>query len=203
MFFQSQYLQTVLGDTAVTAGLLILPITAPMVVISPFSGRLIGRFGSRALVTTGMVLGTAGVVLLTRIGPDSSYADLLPGFGLFGIALGFVYAPMSTAAMGAMPREKVGIAAGVLAMNRVLAGAMALAIVGSIFQSLRTDAIAEGESRDSAFAHALADSTWFLVGLLIVGTILTWLLVRDTEAERETKLASGHEAHHRHHRFHL
>ena len=54
MFFQSQYLQDVRGHSAVLSGLLILPITVPMIFISPLSGRLIARFGARRLMTAGM-----------------------------------------------------------------------------------------------------------------------------------------------------
>lgn len=130
MFFQPQYLQDARGHSAVESGLMILPITVPMIFISPFSGRLIGRFGARRLMTAGMVLGTLGLLVLTQVDPTTSYGVLLAGYLLFGIALGFVYAPMSTAAMAAMPGEKVGIAAGVLAMNRLVAGAVALAASG-------------------------------------------------------------------------
>ena len=63
--------------------------------------------------------------------------------------------------MAAMPSEKTGIASGVLAMDRVLAGALALAVTGAVFQSLVDD---------QSFAVALAHSTWVLVGLLAVGS---------------------------------
>ena len=146
IFFQPQYLQEVLGHGAVGAGLLILPITAPMVFISPFCGPLIERFGPRALMTFGMVCGAVGLALLTRIDASSSYGTLLPGYLLFGISLGLVYAPMSTAAMLAMPRAKAGIAAGVLAMIRVTAGAVALAVVSAVFQNIQ-DGPARGAPR--------------------------------------------------------
>ena len=123
MFFQSQYLQDVRGHSAVLSGLLILPITVPMIFISPLSGRLIARFGARRLMTVGHGLRrSSGLLVLTQVGADSPYALLLAGYLPFGVALGLVYAPMSTAAMAAMPAEKVGIASGVLAMDRVLAG---------------------------------------------------------------------------------
>ena len=77
-------------------------------------------------MTVGMVCGAVGLALLTQIDADSSYGALLPGYLLFGISLGLVYAPMSTAAMLAMPHDKAGIAAGVLAMVRVTAGALSL-----------------------------------------------------------------------------
>ncbi len=182
IFFQPQYLQEILDHGPVAAGVLVLPITAPMVFISPFCGPLIDRFGPRGLMTVGMLCGAVGLALLTRIDASSSYGALLPGYLLFGISLGLVYAPMSTAAMLAMPRAKAGIAAGVLAMIRVTAGAVALAVVTAVFQSIEDDRLEQhpGDAA-GAFATALGDSTWVLVGLVSVGAVLTWALVRRTE----------------------
>jgi EmrB/QacA subfamily drug resistance transporter len=204
IFFQPQYLQLVLDHGPVAAGILVLPITAPMVFISPFCGPLIKRFGPRGLMTAGMVCGAVGLALLTRIDASSSYGALLPGYLLFGIALGLVYAPMSTAAMLAMPREKAGIAAGVLAMVRVTAGALALAVVGSIFQSIQSDQLDQhpGDAA-GAFATALADSTWVLVGLVAAGAVATWALVRRAGGDEHP--APEEHSHHRleRHRLHL
>ncbi len=201
MFFQPQYLQDARGHSAILSGLLILPVTAPMVFISPFSGRLIGRFGARGLMTAGMVFGTAGLLVLTQIGPQSSYAPILFGYLLFGIALGLVYAPMSTAAMAAMPAEKVGIASGVLAMDRIVAGSLALAATGAAFHALQ----AGGES----FSDSIAGSTWVSVVLCAIGVGLTWAFVRDPAHPGTDRSVAGkpqpralqHHAHH--HRFHL
>jgi EmrB/QacA subfamily drug resistance transporter len=191
MYLQPQYLQTDLGHTALEAGLLILPVTAPMIVISPLGGRLMARFGVRPLMTAGMALGTAGLVVLAQVDTSSGYGLLFPGYLLFGIALGCVYAPMSTAAMTAMPQSKAGIAAGVLAMNRVMAGAITLAASGAVFQELLDDDLHAGQVEPAAFASALSGSTWVIVGLCAVGTVLTWTFVRDTG---ETAVAPEHEA---------
>jgi EmrB/QacA subfamily drug resistance transporter len=191
MFFQPQYLQEVRGHSPILSGLMILPVTAPMIFISPFSGKLIGRFGARRLMSAGMVCGLLSLLVLTRIDADSPYFLLLIGYLLFGIALGLVYAPMSTAAMAAMPGDKVGIASGVLAMDRVLAGAVSLAAVGAVFHALLGDG--------SSFASAVADSTWVVVVLCAIGTALTWAFVRDPGKPPE-----GEARHHMHHkRFHL
>ncbi|MGE5282868.1 MAG: MFS transporter [Chloroflexota bacterium] len=189
MFFQPQYLQDARGHSAILSGVLILPVTAPMVLISPFSGRLIGRFGARGLMTAGMAFGVAGLLVLTRIGPDSAYGLLLAGYLLFGVAIGLVYAPMSTAAMAAMPAEKVGIASGVLAMDRIVAGSLALAATGAAFHALQ----ASGDS----FTASIAGSTWVSVVLCAIGTALTWAFVRDSDRPP----SHPHAARHRH--FHL
>jgi EmrB/QacA subfamily drug resistance transporter len=182
MFFQSQYLQDVRGHSAVLSGLLILPITVPMIFISPLSGRLVGRFGARRLMTVGMGCAVLGLLVLTQVGADSPYGLLLAGYLPFGVALGFVYAPMSVAAMAAMPADKVGIASGVLSMDRVAAGTLALAATGAL-----SHALIDG---GSSFSAAIAGSTWILVGLAAVGAALTWTFVRDVDPP-------GHDPQHR------
>ena len=197
MFFQPQYLQTDLGHSALEAGVLILPVTAPMIAISPLGGRLIARFGVRSLMTVGMALGTAGLVVLAQVEASSGYGLLFGGYLLFGISLGFVYAPMSTAAMTAMPQAKAGIAAGVLSMNRVLAGAITLAAAGAVFQAVLDDDRGVGRAEPAAFASALSASMWVLVGLCGVGAVLTWAFVRSSD---DTAVAPEHDT--RRH-FHL
>ena len=88
------------------AGVMVLPITAPMIVISPLGGRLMACFGTRPLMTAGMAFGTIGLVVMALVKPTSGYDVLFVGYLLFGIALGCVYAPMSAAAMMAMPRTR-------------------------------------------------------------------------------------------------
>jgi EmrB/QacA subfamily drug resistance transporter len=201
MFFQPQYLQDVRGHSAIESGVLVLPITVPMILISPFSGRLIGRFGARRLMTAGMLFGTAGLVFLTQIGASSPYALVLVGYLLFGIALGLVYAPMSTAAMAAMPGDKVGIASGVLAMDRIVAGSLALAATSAAYHALQ----GSGEG----LASSIAGSTWVAVAICALGTVLTWAFVRDAHPPGSDPSVAGEPPpedlqHHRHHRrFHL
>lgn len=141
MFFEPQYLQNILDYSPAEAGLLILPITLPMVILSPVIPRGTAALGPRVVMTAGMVLGLAGLIVMGRIDSDTTYGVLFVGYLLFGIGLSFVYAPMQTAAMEAMPQAKAGIASGVLAMNRILSGAVVLAISGSLFNSLLREEI--------------------------------------------------------------
>ena len=201
MFFQPQYLQDVRGHSPVLSGVMILPVTLPMIFISPFSGRLIARFGARYLMSIGMLFGAIGLQFLSRIDGSSPYLELLAGYLLFGVALGLVYAPMSTAAMAAMPGEKVGIAAGVLAMDRVLAGAVALAATGAVFHA----ALGGGHS----FATAVADTMFVAAILCAIGVVFTWAFVRDPQPPGPDPAVAGDPEpaelhHHQHHRrFHL
>jgi len=143
MFFEPQYLQDVLGYSPALAGVLILPITLPMVFVSPIADTFVRVLGIRVLMGTGMILGVIGLFVMGRIDGDTSYGVLFAGYLIFGVALGFVYAPMQTAAMAAMPAAKAGIASGVLAMNRILSGALALAITASVFHTALRSRIQE------------------------------------------------------------
>ena len=112
--------------------------------------------------------------MLTQVDAGSSYALLLAGYLLFGIALGLVYAPMSTAAMAAMPAEKVGIASGVLAMDRSSPARSRWPRPAPLFHALL-------RATATRFAAAVAGSTWVLVALCALGAVLTWAFVRDAE----------------------
>jgi EmrB/QacA subfamily drug resistance transporter len=183
IFYMPQYLQDVLHHGPILSGLLVLPITAPMAVLSPLCKRLIDRVGVRALMTFGMACGTVGLGLMTRVDATSGYGTLLPAFLLFGVALGFVYTPMSTAAMAAMPRSKSGVAAGVLAMNRVLSGALMLAVAGALFAVYADDE--RGQPFRTVYTYALSHALWALTILCAIGTVLTFWLVRAPEPVAE------------------
>jgi EmrB/QacA subfamily drug resistance transporter len=193
IFYLPQYNEFVLDHSTFASGVLVLPVTAPMVAISPFSGRLAARLGARMLMTTGMLCATVGMLLLTRVEGTAGYLQLAPGLLLFGVALGLVFATMSAAAMAALPADKAGIASGVLSMTRTFAGALLLAAGGAIFQHVELERRLDGNSFDAAFADGLAGVAWLLAAVLAIGTLLTWLYVRSAPG--------AHEPHHR--RFHL
>ena len=193
MFLLPQYLDLALGFSTARAGVLMLPVTVPMAFLSPIVARLVARVSARVVMTAGMACATAGMLFLTRLDGSSNYYDVAPGLLLFGLALGFVYAPMSAAAMAALPAEKAGVASGALAMVRCLAGAVLLAGAGAVFQHVQVEDRLAGESFEGAFAAGIADTAWLLSAVLLAGTVLTWLLVR-----------SAHDARQPHHRrFHL
>jgi EmrB/QacA subfamily drug resistance transporter len=193
MFLLPQYLDLALRFSTARAGVLMLPVTVPMAFISPVVARLVARVSARLVMTAGMACATIGMLLLTRLDGSSNYYDVAPGLILFGVALGFVYAPMSAAAMAALPAEDAGVASGVLAMVRCLAGAVLLAVGGAVFQHVQVEERTAGDSFEGAFAAGIADTAWVLSAVLLVATILTWLLVRSAR--------DAHRPHHR--RFHL
>ena len=92
-FFSSLYLQHVLGHSALRTGVEFLPIAVAIVVAAHAGGRIVSRLGAKPVIATGLMLGAAGALLLSRLSADGSYqADLLPGFLLLGAGGGLAAA---------------------------------------------------------------------------------------------------------------
>ena len=121
-------LQVVAGFTPLQAGISLLPSTAALLLLSSRAGALAQRFGPRWLMTGGLLLAAAGLALLTRIGPDTSYvADVLPAVLLFGIGLSMTVAPLTATVLASADQRHAGVASGVNNATARAAGLLAVA----------------------------------------------------------------------------
>lgn len=130
-FFLVAYeLQVAAGWSALEAGLALLPATLLMLVLSAASGTLAQRIGPRLQLTIGPLLVGAGLLLLTRIGADTSWlSDVLPGAALFGLGLVTLVAPLTATVMATADPDHVSIASGV---NNAIARTAALTTLALI-----------------------------------------------------------------------
>ena len=130
-FFLIAYeLQVAAGWSALEAGTALLPATVLMLLFSARSGDLAQRIGPRLQLTVGPLLVAAGLLLLSRIGPDTTWiTDVLPGAIVFGCGLTVFVAPLTATVMGSVSPEHVSIASGV---NNAIARTANLASVAVI-----------------------------------------------------------------------
>jgi MFS family permease len=130
-FFLIAYeLQVAAGWSALEAGTALLPATVLMLLFSARSGDLAQRIGPRLQLTVGPLLVAAGLLLLSRIGPSTTWVtDVLPGAILFGCGLTVFVAPLTATVMGSVSPERVSIASGV---NNAVARTANLASVAVI-----------------------------------------------------------------------
>ncbi len=135
-FLLPVFFQSILSYSAIKTGLLLTPLSAAVVVASPFSGWLSDRVGSRWLISAGMLITAAGF-LLTRphfsLGLSTS-ALLLP-FVIAGLGIGLVSAPMTSAVMASAPLAQAGAASGILSTMRQLGSVMGIAVMGAVLQN--------------------------------------------------------------------
>jgi EmrB/QacA subfamily drug resistance transporter len=131
--YQTLWLQSVLGLSAIQAGLVLLPASLTTFVVSIVLGRVLHTASPRLLIGTGMLIIAAGALAQTMIGAGSGWAVVLPGLFLVGLGAGLVLGPLSAAAMAAVPGSRAGMAAGAVNTFRQLGYAFGIAVLGAVF----------------------------------------------------------------------
>src|SRR3954468_16608306 len=149
LFLNTLYLQEVRGLSPLQAGLATVPTAVVTMIASPLSGRIVGRRGPRLpLLIAGISFVTA-CAMLTGIGPDTSFAWLIPAYVLFGLGFGFVNAPITNAAGSGMPRAQAGVASAIATTSRQVGQTLGVAIVGAVVTSRLGDSVHDGLSQAS------------------------------------------------------
>jgi EmrB/QacA subfamily drug resistance transporter len=139
-FFNTLYVQNVLGYSALKAGLAFVPFTAGIIVGSVLSQSLIPRLGARDVPVIGLVLGVLGMLAFLRLEPGGSYlTDLLPGILLASIGMGLVFVPVTLIATSGLPPSDAGLASGIFNTSQQIGGALGLAVLSTLATSATSD----------------------------------------------------------------
>lgn len=136
LFFLPLNLVQVQGYSATLAGLVLLPFSILLTVMSPWAGGLVDKYGPRLPLTIGPILVGFGYLALALVGqtsgPESYWTTYFPGAVLLGLGMGVTVAPLTTSVMGSVPRHSAGVASGVNNAVSRSAGVLAVAIFGGI-----------------------------------------------------------------------
>lgn len=132
MFLAQQFVQNVLGYSTFHAGLSTFPLALAVVIASPISAKLSSKFGSRKIITIGLVL--VGVGFLTALAwtVHSPYVQILISYLFIGIGLGLTMTPSTNAIMNSLPPDKAGVASAVNDVTRDFGNSLGVAVNGSI-----------------------------------------------------------------------
>jgi EmrB/QacA subfamily drug resistance transporter len=135
MYFQTTYLQSVLGNSALHAGVLMLPTAAGMIVAARSSVALTKRLGAKLVVAAGLATVAGSLVMTTGYEVDTSEDYiLLTGF-IMGGGVGFAMAPATEAIMGSLSPAKAGIGSAMNDVVREVGGTLGVAVLGSVLAS--------------------------------------------------------------------
>jgi EmrB/QacA subfamily drug resistance transporter len=192
-FFNTLYMQRVLGYSALEAGLAFLPFTAGIIVGAGLSQALVAKVGARELPLVGMPMAIAGMLLFMRLQPGGSYlTDLLPGIILASIGMGLTFVPITLIATSGIPNSDAGLASGLYNTSQQIGGALGLAMLSTLAVSATDDTLASvgGEPTPDDQAQALVDGFHIAylgsAVLIAVAAVLFLLLLR-----REDVVAVG------------
>ncbi len=143
LFLMPFYLEKVLGFNAVLTGSLLTPIPLAMMVVAPFSGHISDKYGPRIMTTTGMFISALACLSLVFTGQSVSMPLLIAELICLGIGIGLFTPSNNSAIMSSAPKDKWGVAGGLLNMMRSLGLILGVNISGLIFTSMEHRYLAE------------------------------------------------------------
>lgn len=164
------------GLTAQHAGLILTAQPILMAVTAPFSGALSDRIGSRIPATIGMAILTAGILLLAATIQMSTFGAIAASLGVIGFGVGLFVSPNNSALMGAAPRQRQGIASGVLATARNVGMVLGIGISGAVFTTMM--ARHADASQLGAMLVAVRASLFVAAGFAAFGTLTSAVRVK-------------------------
>ena len=161
-FFLTLFVQSVWGYSALKTGISYLPMVAMIMVASAAASQLVNRIGARPLMIIGSVLGTGGMIWLSRVTEHSTYAGgLLGPMMLTAAGMGLLFVPISLVSLTKVGNNDAGVASSLLNVGQQVGGALGLAILGTVAwsavaNSLHTQAAAAAAAAKHATVHLSA-----------------------------------------------
>ena len=180
------YMQQVLGYSAMKTGVAYLAVAGTAIVWSAVAGQLVTRIGVKPVLVVGMAMLTGGLLYFTQVSVGGSYlGDLMPGFLIVGVGIGFSFVPISIAALAGVKASEAGLASGLINTSQQIGGALGIAALSTIATSQTQDSVGNG----AALPVALVDgfSSAFQVGAVFaaLGLVAALTLIRRDELETE------------------
>jgi len=177
-----------------------LMTASPLVVffVAPLSGSLSDRIGSRTLSSLGMGIIAVGMFLLSRIPLDAPLPAIAAVLALIGLGVGLFQSPNNSAIMGAVPRQRLGIASGMLATMRNVGMVMGIAVAGAVFairhayhlETLSRAGLSGTSLEALAFTSGMHDA-FFAGGVLALLGVLTSLVRGEERPGQGAEAAPG------------
>ncbi|MFF2192465.1 DHA2 family efflux MFS transporter permease subunit, partial [Streptomyces sp. NPDC058157] len=181
------YLQSVLGLSAVKAGLVLAPSSLVSMAVGPFAGRLADRIGGKYVLLAGLACYTAGIVAIVLIAaPATAWYAFVPATLATGLGVGCIVAPMSAEAMRHVPPHLAGAASGVNNTVRQIGSVVGAAAVGALLQGRLAAEPATGKAYAVAFTATLHTTAVLPVAVLVAGAAVCLLLRTPTAKPQPT-----------------
>jgi len=185
------YLENMLGYSPRSVGLLLAVLPIALGITAPIAGSLSDRFGTRPLAAIGLAVLVVGFLAVSTLSLDTTPLGYILRFLPIGIGAGLFQSPNNSAVMGAAPRNRLGIASGLLALTRTLGQVTGIAILGALWSSRAsqyTGSVVEGGVTNASRAvqvAALNDTTLIIVGIISTAFLLSlWALIQERRSRR-------------------
>ena len=203
--FLAYFFQGILQYSPIKAGLLFLPFSVGVGISAGIASQALPRFGPRYVSFIGLLMATAGMLLLTRLEPASSYlSDILPALMVLSLGMGLVFVPISATALFGVGNHDAGVASAVLNTAQQIGGALGTALLNTVAVTatanyFMTNMIDPTDPANAAVvAVGLTDGfvaafTWS-AGFMIVGAIIWVFMInadKDTLGANDVPVHAG------------
>jgi EmrB/QacA subfamily drug resistance transporter len=186
IFFLSQFLQNVLHNTPLQAGVKLLVWTGATMVVSPLAGFFSERYGSRPFMVTGLSLQAIALGwLATEASVTQTYASMIVPFVLAGSGMALVFAPAANAVLSSVRVSEAGQASGATNAIRELGGVLGIAVLATVFTSHGSYASPQ------AYIDGLVPAIWVGVAVLGAGALIAAVLPFGTRDRASEKTAAA------------
>lgn len=193
--FLTYYLQTILDYSPVRTGLAFLPMSVTIVIgATQIAARLLTRTAPRNLMAPGMLLAAAGMLLLTRLSTNSTYATgVLPALVLLGLGMGLTFMPVyATATAGVAPKD-AGVTSATVSTFQQIGGSLGTVLLNTIASSAATRYIDAHPSRSrdlgEGMVHGFTVAAWWSTGALLLAALVA-AMARTPESKRGRQMPS-------------
>ena len=184
-FFNSLFLQNVLGYSAIKTGATFLPMTLLIILVAPVAGRISDRIGPRWPMALGMTLLTGSLLLFGTLDAHSSFWDIVPGLVVGGFGMAITMAPTTAAAMSSVPVDKAGVGSAVINSMRQVGGSLGIAIMGTLVAGAIS--VAPSSPRyDTQFIEGYHRALQVGAGLLLIGAVVAVLTIGRKQPETQS-----------------
>jgi EmrB/QacA subfamily drug resistance transporter len=181
-FLLSLYMQQVLGFSAMETGFGYLAVALTVIVAATISQGLVTRLGVKPVLVAGMALLTVGLVYFTQVSVNGSYAvDLLPGFLIIGVGMGFSFVPISIAALAGVQGPEAGLASGLINTSQQIGGALGLALLTTVATTRSTNLLDGGTAQPEALTSGFSLAFWVAAGFALVSLVTTIAVLRQRD----------------------
>jgi EmrB/QacA subfamily drug resistance transporter len=136
MFIMPFFLQLVKGFPTEQIGLIMMANPIATGLIAPLAGSLSDRYGSRGISLVGLVSVITGCLTISTLTPDTTALGFILRMLPFGFGMGMFQSPNNSAIMGSVPRDRLGVASGLLALSRTLGQTTGMPLMGALFTTL-------------------------------------------------------------------
>jgi EmrB/QacA subfamily drug resistance transporter len=173
------YMQQVLTYSAMKTGVAYLAVAGGAIFWSALAAQLVTRVGVKPVLIAGMVFLSSGLLFFTQVSVGGSYVgDLLPGFLLISVGLGFSFVPISIAALAGVQPSEAGLASGLFNTSQQIGGALGIAALSAIATSTTGDELAAGTAQSAALTDGFQAAFVGAAGVAILGILVALFVVR-------------------------